>query len=141
MALQLDHVVLWVADVPRALAFYVDVVGLPGVRTEELAAGTAPFPSVRIGEGTILDLVSTLGVEPTRSFSGERKPTGAGLPINHLCLAMDAEELEALATRLASAGVSTHRVGERNFGARGWSTEWFYFQDPDGNMIEARHYE
>ena len=107
MAFQLDHVVLWVADVPRALAFYVDVVGLPGVRR----------------------------------FSGERKPTGAGLPINHLCLAMDAEELDALATRLASAGVSTHRVGERNFGARGWSTEWFYFQDPDGNMIEARHYE
>jgi catechol 2,3-dioxygenase-like lactoylglutathione lyase family enzyme len=25
-------------------------------------------------------------------------------------------------------------------GARGTSTHWFYFQDPDGNVIEARHY-
>ena len=141
MAFQLDHVVLWVEDASRALAFYTTVVGLLGVRAEEFAAGTAPFPSVRVAEGSILDLVPAAGVEMARGFTGETKPTAAGKPINHLCLAMDAEEMDALATRLASAGVRTHRVGERSFGARGWSAHWFYFQDPDGNVIEARHYE
>ena len=141
MAFQLDHVVLWVEDAARALAFYTQVVGLLGVRAEEFAAGAAPFPSVRVAEGSILDLVPTRSVESSRAFTGETTPTAAGKPINHLCLAMDEEEMDALATRLASAGVTTHRVGERSFGARGWSTRWFYFQDPDGNVIEARHYE
>ena len=139
--MQLDHVVLWVEDAARSLAFYTDVMGLAGVRAEEFAAGTAPFPSVRVAAGCILDLVPAAGAELTRRFTGEKTPTAAGRPLNHLCLAMDEEELDALATRLASAGVVTHRVGERSFGARGWSTHWFYFQDPDGNMIEARVYE
>ena len=141
MAIELDHVVLWVADAARSLAFYTDVVGLAGVRAAEFAAGTAPFPSVRVAAGSILDLVPAAGAEKARTFTGEKKPTAAGQPLNHLCLAMDEEEMDALATRLASAGVLTHRVGERSFGARGWSTHWFYFQDPDGNMIEARSYE
>ena len=140
MAFQLDHVVLWVEDAPRALLFYTTVVGLLGVRAEEFAAGEAPFPSVRVAEGSILDLVPASSAERSRAFTGETKPTSAGKPINHLCLAMDEVEMDALATRLASAGVTTHRVGERSFGARGWSTAWFYFQDPDGNVIEARHY-
>jgi catechol-2,3-dioxygenase len=29
----------------------------------------------------------------------------------------------------------------RTYGARGWAPEAFYFADPDGNVIEARHYE
>jgi glyoxylase I family protein len=141
MAFQLDHVVLWVEDAPRALAFYTTVVGLLAVRAEEFAAGTAPFPSVRVAEGAILDLVPAVGAEMARGFTGETKPTAAGKPINHVCLSMDRAEMDALATRLASAGVPTHRVGERSFGARGWSTHGFYFQDPDGNVIKARHYE
>ena len=139
--MQIDHVVLWVEDAARALAFYTDVLGLTGVRAEEFAAGTAPFPSVRVAEGCILDLVPAIGAELARGFTGEKRPTAAGQPMNHLCLAMDEEEMDALATRLASAGVTTHRVGERSFGARGWSTHWFYFQDPDGNVVEARFYE
>jgi catechol-2,3-dioxygenase len=54
---------------------------------------------------------------------------------------MSRAELEALVARLASASVPTHSIGETSFGARGSTRHWFYFQDPDGNVIEARHYE
>lgn len=141
MAMQIDHVVLWVEDARRALDFYTRVVGLPGVRAEEFLAETAPFPSVRVSEGSMLDLVPAIGAPMARGFTGETKPTAAGQPINHVCLAMDKTELDALAGRLAAEGVATHRVGERSYGARGWSKHWFYFQDPDGNVIEARHYD
>lgn len=141
MGMQLDHVVLWVEDPKRSLDFYSRVVGLAGVRAEEFLAGTAPFPSVRISEGTIVDLVPAIGAPLARGFTGEQKPTAAGQPINHVCFAMDQVEFEALASRLATEGVPTHRVGERSYGARGSSKHWFYFQDPDGNVLEARHYD
>lgn len=139
--MQVDHVVLWVEDAHRALDFYTRVVGLTGVRAEEFLAGTAPFPSVRVSDGSILDLVPAVAAPMAASFTGEVIPTAAGKPINHVCISMDQAEFHALAGRLAAEGVSTHRVGERSFGARGSSKHWFYFQDPDGNVIEARHYD
>lgn len=141
MGMCVDHVVLWVADGARALSFYVDVVGLAAVRGEEFLAGKVPFPSVRVSEASILDLVPAAGAPLVRGFTGERSPTAAGQPINHVCLAMDRTDFEALAARLQTAGVTTHRFGETSFGARGSSRRWFYFQDLDGNVIEARHYE
>lgn len=139
--MHIDHVVLWVEDPRRAIDFYTNVVGLVGVRVDEHAAGSAPFPSVRVSDTSILDLVPAAAAPFTAQFTGETIPTAAGKPMNHVCLAMDRSELDALAARLATAAVSTHRIGETSFGARGWSKHWFYFQDPDGNVIEARHYE
>jgi catechol 2,3-dioxygenase-like lactoylglutathione lyase family enzyme len=141
MAIHIDHVVLWVEDPRRALDFYVNVVGLPSVRGEEFLAGKAPFPSVRVSEMSILDLMPAIAVPFAVRLTGETKPTAAGKPINHVCLAMERGELDALAARLAAAGVRMHRIGERSYGARGLSEHWFYFQDPDGNVIEARHYD
>lgn len=139
--MNIDHVVLWVEDARRALDFYTTVVGLPGVRREEFLAGSAPFPSVRVSEASILDLMPSVAAQLAAHFTGESKPTSAGKPMNHVCLAMSPGELEALSSRLAAAGVAMHRIGETSFGARGSSKHWFYFQDPDGNVIEARHYE
>jgi catechol 2,3-dioxygenase-like lactoylglutathione lyase family enzyme len=141
MPLHVDHVVLWVEDARRALDFYTTVVGLAGVRAQEFLGGTAPFPSVRVSDSSILDLVPAMGAVMAREFTGETKPTAAGKPINHVCLSMSQPEFEALAARLKAASVTTHRVGERSYGARGSSKHWFYFQDPDGNVIEARHYD
>jgi len=42
----LDHIVLNVGDVDRALKFYTQVLGLPGERVEEFRAGKIGFPSV-----------------------------------------------------------------------------------------------
>lgn len=141
MPYHIDHVVLWVEDPLKALSFYTEVVGLPAVRGEEFRAGSVPFPSVRLSEHSILDLMPTMVVPFARGLTGEVKETSAGKPINHVCVAMDRVEFDALAARLSAAGVSMHRMGERSFGARGSSPHWFYFQDPDGNVLEARTYE
>ncbi len=138
--MHIDHVVLWVEDAGRALEFYTRVVGLPGVRADEFRAGAAPFPSVRVSESSILDLMPAMAAPFAAHFTGEKTATAAGKPMNHVCLAMSAAELDALGARLAEAGVATHHVGETSFGARGTSRHWFYFQDPDGNVLEARHY-
>jgi catechol 2,3-dioxygenase-like lactoylglutathione lyase family enzyme len=140
MALHVDHVVLWVEDANRALEFYTSVLALPAVREAEFKRGEAPFPSVRISEYTILDLMPAIAAPFARGMTGETKETSAGKPINHVCLSMAAAEFESLRERLTAAGVATHKFGERSFGARGSSSHWFYFQDPDGNVIEARHY-
>ena len=139
--MDIDHVVLWVEDARRALEFYTKVVGLPGVRVEEFLSGTAPFPSVRVSGASILDLMPAAAAPMVAQFTGEATATAAGTRLNHVCLAMTRAELDALAARLASAGISTRGTGSRSFGARGTTTHWLYFQDPDGNVIEARAYE
>jgi glyoxylase I family protein len=137
---RIDHVVLWVEDVERALAFYRDVVGLEPVRADEFRRGEAPFPSVRVAAGSLLDLMSRAGAEPVRLFTGETVPSAAGQPINHVCLAMDGGEIEALRARLAARRIPISESPVPSFGARGLSARSFYFQDPDGNVLEARDY-
>lgn len=138
MPFHIDHVVLAVQDPKASLAFYTDVVGLPAVRGEEFLAGKAPFPSVRVSEHSMLDLLAKVALPLAKGMTGG---DATGAPINHVCLAMDAAEFDAMAARLDAAGVKRHRVGETSYGARGSSRHWFYFQDLDGNVIEARHYD
>jgi hypothetical protein len=52
----LDHIVLNVGDIDRALQFYTGVLGLAGERVEQFRAGKVGFPSVRINDATIIDL-------------------------------------------------------------------------------------
>lgn len=55
--MNLDHAVLWVESAKRALEFYVDVLGFESVRAEDFAEGKTRFPSVRVNENTIFDLM------------------------------------------------------------------------------------
>jgi catechol 2,3-dioxygenase-like lactoylglutathione lyase family enzyme len=57
-SMQIDHVVLWVEDPKRALEFYVDAIGLEAVRAQDFEDGRAPFPSVRVNDATIIDLMA-----------------------------------------------------------------------------------
>jgi glyoxylase I family protein len=139
VSIRLDHVVLWVDDPAASLEFYGRVVGLAAVRAEEFRAGKAPFPSVRITESTIIDLMprSAAPWAPTADAAAGN----AGHPINHLCLAMPRADFEALRGRLERSGTPIPTTLERSFGARGLAPETFYFQDPDRNVIEARYYD
>ncbi|HEY3873050.1 MAG TPA: VOC family protein [Actinocrinis sp.] len=137
--MELDHVVIWVADPIAALDFYVGVVGLSPVRADEYRAGEAPFPSVRIAEGSIIDLTAHADVDSVDTMT--KTPGSAGHPVNHLCIAMSREEYAALAERLEKNGVDTSSRRVETYGARALAPEAFYFSDPDGNVIEARHYD
>ena len=116
-----DHVVLRCADVERTLAWYLDRLGLAPVRVDEWRRGEAPFPSVRVDEHTIIDLVGG--------------PTDDGR-LDHLCLVVDRIDLAGLA---ASGEFDVVEGPVRRFGARGDGTS-LYVRDPDGLVVELRHY-
>jgi catechol 2,3-dioxygenase-like lactoylglutathione lyase family enzyme len=126
--ISLDHVVLEVEDPVRSAGFYRRILGLRCLRLGEFKQGRAPFPSARVGPGTVLD------------FFGPNmwRATLAGNP-NHIAVALSRGAIKALERRLATNGVAVTRREDRNFGARGWGHS-IYFADADGITIEARFY-
>ncbi|ORB74734.1 VOC family protein [Mycobacterium scrofulaceum] len=136
---RLDHVVLWTSDPRAAMDFYTRVVGLAPVRFAEFEAGDAPFPSVRVCEDSIIDLLPLANAAGTEAMT--RAQGSAGHPVNHVCLALSRSEYDALDQRLQSEGLDTGARLSPTFGARGWAPQGYYFTDPDGNVIEARYYE
>ena len=119
----LDHVVVNCADVERSLRWYTDTLGLQPVRVDEWRAGQAPFPSVRIHERTILDLLAA---------------PRTGQNVEHVCLVIEPTDLGALAASGRFDVVGDGPVGGL-FGAQGLATS-LYVRDPDGNTIELRCY-
>ena len=121
----LDHIVLLVADVERSLAWYGDVLGLEQLRVDEWRRGEVPFPSVRINGETIIDLFATADGE---------SPSGRN--VDHVCLTIAPTDLE----ELARSGRFDVRSGPApRWGAQGMA-ESLYVRDPDGHVIELRHY-
>lgn len=122
-----------------ALDFYSRVVGLTPVRSGEFEAGEAPFPSVRVSEDSIIDLMPLQMADGLGSVAGAEG--SAGHPVNHVCLALSKPEYDALDRRLQAEGVETSARMNHTFGARGWAPHAYYFADPDGNVVEARYYD
>jgi catechol 2,3-dioxygenase-like lactoylglutathione lyase family enzyme len=137
--MRLDHIVLWTKDPRAAMDFYTRVIGLTPIRFDEFEAGEAPFPSVRVCEDSIIDLVPMADVTAAESMT--KVADSAGHPVNHVCLALSKSEYEELDRRLQADGVDTSARLGRTYGARGWAPQGYYFADPDGNVVEARYYE
>ena len=138
MNASIDHVVLWSDDPVRAVEFYTRVVGLTPVRFDEFRAGTAPFPSVRVSDASIIDVMARVAAPMVDAISGG--DASAGHRVNHVCLAMSETEFTDLRARLEKHGVPVSSFAEQSFGARGLAPKAFYFRDPDGNIVEARYY-
>ncbi len=116
-----DHLVLNVRDVERALEFYSGTLGLEEEGVAEWRAGKAPFPSVRIDESTIIDLVN--------------HPRGES-NVDHICLVVDPVDWQ----QVIDSGVFTVLEGPvSRSGARGVAQS-VYVRDPDGNTVELRWY-
>ncbi|MGQ0803720.1 MAG: VOC family protein [Actinomycetota bacterium] len=117
----LDHVVLNVADVERSLAWYTGELGLGGERVEEWRNGKAPFPSVRVDETTVIDLVAA-------PRTGEN--------VNHVCLVIEPDGIDDLVN---SGRFEVLEGPVERWGAQGVATS-VYLWDPDQNLVELRHY-
>lgn len=123
----LDHVVLRVPDVERSLAFYQGVLGLAGERVEEWRRGEALFPSVRVSEDVIIDLLAA----PTR------QPELAGAEnVDHICLVVEPLDWNAV---VAEGTFEVVDGPATRFGAHG-DGQSLYVRDPDGNVVELRYY-
>ncbi len=117
-----DHIVLLTPDVEKALAWWTGHLGLAGDRVEQWREGAVPFPSVRIDEATIFDLLR-----------GER----TGSNVDHLCVVVDpATDLDEL---VAGGSFEVERGPVEVYGARGVGRS-VYVRDPDGNVVELRTY-
>lgn len=124
----LDHVVLVVEDTERALAWYCGVLGCAGERVDEWREGKVFFPSVRIDATTLIDFLPR-APGATAATEGQRN-------LDHLCVVIEPVDMEAVAASGAFTVVSG--PGPR-WGAQGDATS-LYVLDPDGNVVELRHY-
>lgn len=120
----LDHIVLRVPDVEVALAWYLDVLGLEGVRVEEWRRGEAPFPSARINAETIIDFVRR--DDPADAPGGQ---------LDHLCVVVEGD----LADLVGDDRVEVLSEPLDLFGARGQGRS-IYVRDPAGITVEVRTY-
>ncbi len=124
----IDHVVLRVANVERAIAFYRDVLGFPVERRlEELG-----LVQLRAGHSLIdlVDVDSPLG----RAGGGAVDPDARN--VDHFALTLERFDDAAIRAHLARAGVEASDTGRR-YGAEGFGPS-IYIRDPDGNTVELK---
>jgi len=131
---ELDHIVLNVSDIDRALTFYTDVLGLEPERLDEFKAGEVGFPSVRINPDTIIDLFPMPPGGSLREGDTKSKPN-----LNHFCMVVSQTDFSSIVDYLKENGVTVRQGPVSRWGARGRATS-VYFLDPDGNEIELRCY-
>ncbi len=116
----LDHVVLRVADLERAIRFYCEVLGC----TEERRVESINLVQLRAG-AALIDLIPAAGApEP-----------GAG-NMDHFALRIEPFDEADLRAHLASHGIAVGELATR-YGAEG-SGPSLYIQDPDGNTVELK---
>ncbi|WP_193367264.1 VOC family protein [Pelagibius marinus] len=121
MISHIDHIVLTVRDIERAVAFYTRVLKMEAVT---FAGGRR---ALKFGKQKIN--LQTLGME-TRNFAG----IGSG----DLCL-ITGWEPEKVVAHLEAEDVAIVEGPVEKTGAMGPMTS-VYFNDPDGNLIEVASY-
>ncbi len=124
----LDHLVLRVADLERASAFYRDVLGCavekwqPDLGLLQLRAGAA-----------LIDLVALDGLLGREGGAG---PGCEGRNLDHFCLRLECFDEAALRAHLTAHGIDAGPAAQR-YGAEGYGAS-IYIQDPDGNTVELK---
>lgn len=124
----LDHVVLRVADVERALAFYCGVLGC----AEERRVDALGLIQLRAG-AHLIDLVDVAG---PLGRAGGAPPGESARNVDHFALQVDPFDADALRAHLESHGIEPGDVAER-YGALGMGPS-MYIRDPDGNVVELK---
>jgi glyoxylase I family protein len=115
----LDHVVLRVADMDRAIQFYGKVLGCPVERRLE------SIGLVQLRAGTsMIDLVPCQpGEKPGRN-------------VDHYAVRVAKMDADAITAHLEKNGVAAGPV-QRRYGAEGYGSS-IYITDPDGNTVELK---
>jgi catechol 2,3-dioxygenase-like lactoylglutathione lyase family enzyme len=124
----IDHVVLRVADLQRALDFYCGVLGCTRERHQE----DLGLMQLRAGH-SLIDLVT---LEGPLGRTGGAAPAKEGRNVDHFCLRVEPFDAQAIVEHLRRHGVEAGEVRAR-FGADGRGPS-IYITDPDGNSVELK---
>jgi catechol 2,3-dioxygenase-like lactoylglutathione lyase family enzyme len=124
----IDHLVLRVADLPRMLRFYVEVLGCVPERRQD-AIGLVQLRAGR----SLIDLVSVAG---PLGQTGGAAPGAQGRNLDHFCLRIEPFDEDRIREGLARHGVEAGPV-ERRYGAEGLGPS-VYLRDPEGNVVELK---
>lgn len=123
----IDHIVLRVRDVARALEFYRDTLGCT-VEREQRAQG---LTQLRAGR-SLIDLVTADGPLGRRAAG----PAPGGPNMEHFCLTIVPFDEDVLRAHLAARGIEAGEPAVR-YGAQGAGRS-IYIEDPDGNRLELK---
>jgi glyoxylase I family protein len=118
---ELDHVVLRCRDQNRAYDFYTRVLGL----VEERRIEQIGLIQLRAGR-SMIDLVP----------AGEPR-VESGLNVDHVCLAVEARDLNEVAAYLRGQAVELMGEPAMRYGAHGAGLS-IYVRDPEGNVVELK---
>jgi catechol 2,3-dioxygenase-like lactoylglutathione lyase family enzyme len=120
----LDHVVLRVQSLDRAIAFYGEVLGCPVERELE----TPRLVQMRAGS-SMIDLVPCApGEVPGVEIAGKN--------MEHFAIRIARMDVPALTAHLAKHGIDAGET-RRRYGAEGYGPS-VYITDPDGNTVELK---
>lgn len=126
--LDIDHLVLRVADLDRMLHFYVQMLGCRIERRQD-ALGL-----VQLRAGTsLIDLVPVDGV---LGRAGGAAPGPQGRNMDHFCLRIEPFDEADLRAHLGAHGLDAGAV-EPRYGAAGLGPS-IYITDPEGNVVELK---
>jgi catechol 2,3-dioxygenase-like lactoylglutathione lyase family enzyme len=118
--------ILYADDLPRAAAFYRDVLGL-----EPMVGEPGRFQAFRAGVAQVLLLFKRGSTLEPMSVPGGVIPPHDGHGPHHIGFAVNAADYAAWKDRLAAAGVA---IGSEVNWARGGRS--LYFRDPEGHAVE-----
>jgi catechol 2,3-dioxygenase-like lactoylglutathione lyase family enzyme len=152
MLAAIDHVNLVVADLPRMLAFYREVLGLAVTKqvtisgdwigkTVGLASVSAEVVYLDLPEGPRIELLRYISPEAVHT-PGVDRPNAIGL--RHL--AFRVPDIDAVTQRLFAAGVEffsdvqTVPSSQVTY-AGGVRKRLVYFRDPERNILELCEYK
>lgn len=124
---KLDRVLetaLYVDDLPRAVAFYADVLGLPSLYEDERLRAFA------VGASVLLLFRRGASLETINLPGGTIPPHDGSGPL-HVAFAVAADELAGWEARLNAHGVPVEGRTDWPRGGRS-----IYFRDPDRHLLE-----
>lgn len=124
----IDHVVLRVADLERALHFYCRALGC----AEERRLDELGLVQLRAG-ASLIDIVP---VDSPLGRAGGPAAGETGRNVDHVALQLEAFDEDALSAHLRAHGVDPGEVARR-YGAQGMGPS-MYVRDPDGNVVELK---
>lgn len=127
--LRIDHVVLRVKDMERAVAFYCDVLGC----SVEKRRDDLGLVHLRAG-ASLIDLVTPDG---PLGRQGGALPGAEGRNLDHLWLRIEPFDEAGIRALMAAHGVALDGDVQHNFGAEGNGPS-IYLRDPDGNTVELK---